>query len=270
MSAALSLLPLLALLAARATPAAPPATVAEHAGAPKPKGIMRVADVRPGMDVIAWTVFTGRKVEPFHGVVLGVARNFFGPRRDVVLVDFDDERVRHTGIVHGMSGSPAYIGDKVLGAVALVLSPFPKDAVAGVTPLEYMLAEGDDIPGGPPPAGGGTAPAPARGGARLMADPPNAIPATAALRPLAAPLVFSGLSPQVFARFRPDFEALGFTPVLGGGGSDPGSDLGPADLQPGACIDDDHLAKVASHGGQPAKPDVSAVAYIEFGRLEER
>ena len=114
-----------------------------HAGsaAPRPAGFISVAEVRPGMEVTAWTVFSGNEVEPFRGHVLGIARNFLGPQRHVILVEFTDERIRHTGIAHGMSGSPAYIGDRLLGAVSLVLSPLPRDAIAGVTPIEYMLGE---------------------------------------------------------------------------------------------------------------------------------
>ncbi|MFM7199675.1 MAG: hypothetical protein ACKO6N_02690 [Myxococcota bacterium] len=102
---------------------------------------MEVSEVRPGMQVVAYTVFEGSTVEPFRGVVKGIARGMLGPQRDVVIVLFEEPRMKHVGIVHGMSGSPVYIGGKLLGALSLALSPLPKDALGGVTPISYMLDE---------------------------------------------------------------------------------------------------------------------------------
>jgi hypothetical protein len=221
---------LLAVSLAGAAPAtsgtagAPGAAPAD--GPPPARGIVTVDEVRPGQEVTAWTVFEGTRIEPFRGRVLGVARNYFGPARHIVLVDFHEERVRHTGIVHGMSGSPVYLGDRVLGAVALVLSPFPKDAVAGITPIEYMLADAGD-----------PAPAPATAAAAAVdVEPKGAVPDGALLRPIATPLVFSGVRPEVFAHYRSRFAAAGLEPVLGAGGADPSSPLGADDLKPGAPV----------------------------------
>ena len=198
------------------------------AQAPAPAGIFRVADVKPGMEVTAYTVFAGTTVEPFHGRVLGIAKNLMGPARDIVLVDFYEDRLRHTGIVHGMSGSPVYIGDRVLGALSLSLSPLPKDAIAGVTPLEYMLAEADREPGGPPP--------PRRAdGRRLPARRcPGRIPRDTCSSRSARRWSSPASGPRSSQRFRADFAALGLEPMLAAGGTDPTLALGPDDLQPGA------------------------------------
>ena len=52
----------------------------------------------------------------------------------------DDPRVKATGIAAGMSGSPAYIDGKLVGALSYGWS-FSKEAVAGITPIEEMLEE---------------------------------------------------------------------------------------------------------------------------------
>jgi len=182
------------------------ATTAASAGPPARPQVLPVADVRPGMEVTAWTIFAGDTIEPFHGRVVGVARGFRGPGRDVVLVEFLGERLRHTGIVHGMSGSPVYIGDRLLGALSLVLSPFPKDPIGGVTPFESMQADGL-IDGG----------APAHN--RPHTEPPGLLPGDALLQPLAPPLVVSGLPPAALALLRPALEAVGLRSVQAVGGA---------------------------------------------------
>lgn len=138
---------------ARNAPALPPAQ------AP----FMALSDVRPGMHVVGYTVFEGTQVEPFRGVVKGLARGMLGPQRDAVIVLFEEPRMKHVGIVHGMSGSPIYIGGKLLGALSLALSPLPKDALGGVTPIAYMLDEAKLE--GPSPGGAGSGlPLPSREG----------------------------------------------------------------------------------------------------------
>ena len=44
------------------------------------------------------------------------------------------------GIAAGMSGSPVYVDGKLMGAIAYGWS-FAKEPLAGVTPIESMLAE---------------------------------------------------------------------------------------------------------------------------------
>lgn len=119
------------------------ATVASAAPPPPPNPnaapIMRLAEVKPGMKGYGSTVFAGTKPERFNVEVVGVLRNFL-PRQDIILVRSDDPRLIHSGIVAGMSGSPVYIDGKIIGAVAYGWA-FSKDPIAGVTPIESMLAE---------------------------------------------------------------------------------------------------------------------------------
>ena len=66
----------------------------------------------------------------------------FLPQQDVILIRAEDPRVEFSGIAAGMSGSPVYIDGKLIGAIAYAWS-FAKEPLAGVTPIETMLAEGD-------------------------------------------------------------------------------------------------------------------------------
>ena len=100
---------------------------------------MRVDDVRPGMVGEAHTVFSGTRPEAFKVRVVSVVRNFL-PKQDVILVRAEDPRVEFSGIAAGMSGSPVYIEGKLVGAIAYAWS-FAKEPLAGVTPIEVMLAE---------------------------------------------------------------------------------------------------------------------------------
>ena len=89
----------------------------------------------------AYTVFSGTKPEPFKVKVVSVVNNFL-PQQDVILVRAEDPRVAFSGIAAGMSGSPVYIDGRLIGAIAYAWS-FAKEPLAGVTPIEAMLAEGD-------------------------------------------------------------------------------------------------------------------------------
>lgn len=100
--------------------------------------IMPVEEVQPGMIGVAKTVFTGTQIEEFQVEVLDIMKNFF-PKRDVILVRLLGDDLEHMGVVAGMSGSPVYIDGRLVGAIAYRFGQFPKDPIAGVTPIENML-----------------------------------------------------------------------------------------------------------------------------------
>src|SRR5215469_138891 len=100
--------------------------------------IMRLADIKPGMKATAWTVFQGTEPEPIPIEILGLWKNQWGPKQDVILGKMGGKAAR-TNVAGGMSGSPVYIDGKLIGAVALRLSVFSPDAICGITPIELML-----------------------------------------------------------------------------------------------------------------------------------
>ena len=125
-----------------------------------------------------------------------------------------------------MSGSPIYLYDgdhhaRLAGAFAYGW-PMQKEPVAGVQPIEYMLAMAGD---GGRPAATPTAPLGRSAGPGRWTVPgrSRAIPLTVAeggnaLVPLATPLMTGGLSPRVLRELGPRFAAAGLLPTQAGGG----------------------------------------------------
>ncbi len=214
--------------------------VAWPAAAPR---YMSVDEVRPGMTGIGRTVFDGDKIEEFTVQILGVLRNVNGPRRDMVLARLAGGPLATTGVIAGMSGSPVYIDGRLLGAVAFSLGQFPKEPLAGITPIEEMIQSA-----GPQPRR-----APADGKTRLelpltqervlaslreafsrfgrpFADSPDdvrfdglgsvgsvrAAELGVLMRPIATPLALSGFSGAVGDRLSGVLRDAGFVPMPDG------------------------------------------------------
>jgi hypothetical protein len=97
------------------------------------------------MTATAWTVFQGDKPEPMEVEILGVLRGARGPGHDMILAQLHGAKPEYTGVVAGMSGSPVYIGNRLLGSLSYRIGQFSKDPIAGITPIEQML-EVRDIP----------------------------------------------------------------------------------------------------------------------------
>jgi hypothetical protein len=219
-----------------------------------PADVIPLREVRPGMEGVGRTVFEGATIESFSVRVLGVLENAVGPRRSLVLARLEGGPLARTGVIAGMSGSPVFIGGRLLGAVSYAF-PFGKEPIAGITPIGDMLEAAAD-PEAPRaastrlPLRGSSLAAPldADAVAAVLGRPlPALVPgafrgealpaglAGADLRPLALPLVFSGFDASAFEWARGVFQAMGFAPVMGGGasGSSHGA-VGP--LEPGAAV----------------------------------
>lgn len=123
-----------------------PACLLGQAGPPPSTGgVFPLSQVRTGMKATAWTVFTGTKPEPMDVEILGVLRGARGPGHDLILAQLHGTKPEYTGVVEGMSGSPVYIGTKLLGALSFRIGQFAKDPIAGITPIEQMI-EVRDLP----------------------------------------------------------------------------------------------------------------------------
>jgi len=202
------------------------APVRPRAGKPP---IMRASEVRAGMKGTAWTVFAGSEPEPVPVEILGLMKNAWGPRQDIILGKMTGKASR-TNVAGGMSGSPVYVDGKLVGAVSLRLSVFSPDSICGITPIELMLEINDFDQ---------TRPADARSPDRAAILPSIPVPggvaleasagAPALLTPIGTPLVFSGFHDNVISQFAPVFRQMGVTAVQGGAGST----LGSARPEPG-------------------------------------
>ena len=71
----------------------------------------------------------------------------YAPKQDLILARIHSEAIEKTGIIAGMSGSPVYVDEKLVGALAYGW-PFSKDPICGITPIQSML----DIRKAPPSA----------------------------------------------------------------------------------------------------------------------
>jgi len=94
----------------------------------------------------------GKGIRRFDVEILGLLKRF-APRQDLILARVSGAGLENSGIIAGMSGSPVYVNEKLVGALAYGW-PFSKDAVCGITPIQGML-EIRHAPAAPPvPIGG--------------------------------------------------------------------------------------------------------------------
>jgi hypothetical protein len=93
--------------------------------------------IKPGQTGYGKTVFEGARVDTFQVEILGVLKNV-GPKQNLILARLSGGPIARTGVFAGMSGSPVYIEDKLVGAVAYAF-PFAKEPFAGITPIREMV-----------------------------------------------------------------------------------------------------------------------------------
>jgi hypothetical protein len=197
-----------------------PAPVRPKAGKPE---IFKLADIKPGMKGYAWTVLAGNTPEAIPVEILGLLKNQWGPKQDIILGKLGGKATR-TNVAGGMSGSPVYIDGKLVGAVALRFSVFSPDAICGITPIELMLeVNGFD----------NSRPEDARTPDKAVAQDSVQVPsgmlaqvlsANAAasgggnftMTPIETPLSFSGFHQNVLHDFAGLFSQLGMTVAAGG------------------------------------------------------
>lgn len=200
-----------------------------------PPQILTVDEVHAGMKGVAYTVFEGTKPESMGVEVLGVLKNMNGPRSDMILVRLQGPKPEYTGVVAGMSGSPVYIGGKLVGAIAYRIGTFSKEPIAGVTPIAEMLeinefdksvatalpaatAKNEDVDKTSTPGSSGNE---MQNYAQL-------------LKPIDAPFVFNGFTEGSIKTFADKFAAAGIVPVMGVGGAS--GDKQPEPIEPGSSV----------------------------------
>jgi hypothetical protein len=109
------------------------------ASRPQASPFFPIDQVRPGQVGVGRTVFSGTTIEEFKVHVLGVLRNVLGPRRDLILARLEGGPLATTGVIQGMSGSPVYLDGKIVGAVSYSIGSFPREPIAGITPIAEMI-----------------------------------------------------------------------------------------------------------------------------------
>ena len=210
------------------------------AGAAAPS-ILPFSEVRAGMKGTGKTVFAGTAVEEFQVEIIGTLRNI-GPGQDLILGRLSGGPLAHTGVLAGMSGSPVFVDGKLIGAVAYSWG-FLKEPIAGITPIEEMLAAAARGEGAADPPKSG---APLDRAALSRLRSPDAVaaffpdgilarlPRPGAAAPISVPVSVAGIGAGGLDRISPLFGRLGFAPMQGGGaGHSP--DPSPA-LVPGSAV----------------------------------
>jgi hypothetical protein len=169
-----------------------------------------LSQIQPGMKATAWTVFEGSEVEPVAIEIIGIWKNAWGPKQDIILAKMFGKALR-TGVAGGMSGSPVYIDGKLVGAVSLRISVFSPDAICGITPIDLMLEINQFDSSKPADAKTPQSVA----GNRQMAVPENVL-SGAMMQPIETPLTFSGFHESTLRNFGAAMQQMGLRPVMGG------------------------------------------------------
>ena len=199
-------------------------------------------EVESGMRGTGLTVFEGTRVESFDVEILGKLPNI-GPGQNLILARCSGGPLEQTGVLSGMSGSPIRIDGKLVGAVAYSWG-FAKTAVAGITPINEMLAimERD------------AEPAAARTGSTFVGPDDLArlsrpgrladffstrfealVRRSGGSLPTSIPLAVSGMPARGLERLSPDLTRAGFLPVLAGR-YEGRADAPAPPLEPGSAV----------------------------------
>lgn len=197
--------------------------------------------IHRGEQGTAWTVFQGTKPEPMGVEILGLLHNAIGPGKDMIIARLEGAKPDYTGVVAGMSGSPVYIGGKLVGAISYRIGQFSKEPICGITPIAQMLevhapaATASTQQASDAASVGNLAQnTVSDGGVSWGAD---------SFQQIDAPLAFSGFSPEAIALWKEHTHVPGLTAVTGlGGGSGSGGlgGMAPASVQhsiePGSAV----------------------------------
>ena len=249
---------------------------------PATTSLMPIDEIKPGMVGVGRTIFEGSEMKDFKVHILGVLKNVQAPQRNLILAKLEGGPLADTGVIAGMSGSPVYIDGRLIGAVSYSIGAFPKEPIAGITPIAEMIEATADTGGrrGTSPQARLELPVtPERLAAAIrsnyarvamFADRPAdvqvfGVPASTGsqmgtlLRPIATPLVLSGMDTGTSDLVASMFREAGFTPMLGGAGGDAAADTGP--LRPGDPVG------VSLLGGDSEMGATGTVTHVDGDRV---
>jgi hypothetical protein len=212
--------------------------------ASEPK-LFPIENIRIGMKGFGMTVFQGSKPERFEVEVLGVVSGFANPKQDIIIAKLSGGQVDKTGVFAGMSGSPVYIDNMLVGAVAYAF-PFSKEPIAGIQPIQNMLGqvergnEQETRPTNPlsfntllGQADAASNSLSALSGARTVSS------GAGQMIPIATPVSFSGVPQSVIDMFADDLRKVGIQAIAGFGSASKNTAMVPYDentLAPGSSV----------------------------------
>jgi hypothetical protein len=185
---------------------------------PSDGGFYPLNEVHRGQMATAWTVFTGTKPEPMQVEILGVLRGARGPGQDMILARLRGTKPEYTGVVAGMSGSPVYIGNKLLGALSYRIGQFAKDPIAGITPIAQML-EVKNLPVTTQWASTSLPRSQSATGTQTQSEAGSVPVGNMNFQAMETPLVMSGFHPEAVRLWQKEMAGTGLDLIAAGGGS---------------------------------------------------
>ncbi len=208
-----------------------------------------LAQVKPGMTGYGLTVVRGTRIERFDIQILGTLKG--GPISDLILFRGTGPVIRGAGgTASGMSGSPLYIGGRIIGALSYGYHFAGQDAdLSLATPIEEMLKLL-----GPPEPGAGNAAVPRvydaaapmvtpagrisrvvlmRSNADAAAYNARPLPETIAMAPTAVPVFAGGVSTPAAALLARQLGRYNIVPTQGYGGK---REFTPPPVEPGSSM----------------------------------
>ena len=202
-----------------------------------PEKFMPLEEIKPGMQGKCYTVFSGTTVEPFDFEVISIEYDAL-PDWDIIWVKCSGENIEKTGIASGMSGSPAYIDGRLIGALSFGYRNQREESnVVGITSIELMIQVTQR----------GMTPNLSYQGHQLLNLGSNWVSQTAEILPfgnnpitnrktanfldvplgnanpseLKTPVAMSGINPRMLNLLQPVFEKYKMLPLQAAGGSSP-------------------------------------------------
>jgi hypothetical protein len=232
--------------------------------------IMPLSQVKPGMKGLGKSVFAGDKVENFEVEIIGILENV-QPKKNWILARLSGRNLETTGVIAGMSGSPVYIEGKLVGSVSFSYR-FVKEAIAGITPIEEMLAVSRKNLESGLRAGSGLSLLEGNLDSGSLARAYLAVSSRKeavaendrALVPIRIPLIFSGFTDRAFSEFKTVFSQQNFQPIMGAGvASGQTLDLKPAQI----ALDEGQAVGIQLLSGDLDLTAVGTVTYVDGNKI---
>lgn len=208
---------------------APPAS-AQEAPPPRCPDPVPLEQLEDDSTAVGYTVSRGTRPEPFEVEILGVLDDGIAPGRDLIVVDTASAAIDEAGgIWFGMSGSPVYQGDRLVGALGYGFS-VGGSSLAGLTPAEDLEALED-----PAEAQQALKARPALDAAlreRAARRDPKAADPAGRMEPLRVPLAVAGLTPSRTELMQERLDHAGLPFVVTAAGSTAEAQPDPAQPAP--------------------------------------
>jgi hypothetical protein len=168
--------------------------------------------VKSGMSGYGYTVFSGTQIEKFNIKVIATVDSSFGKDK-LILVKLTGKSVEENGgLSAGMSGSPVYLNDRLVGAISYGFEN-ADSSLALVTPIDSML--------------------------RLLTSDEKTVYLThdgIKAIPVVSPVMISGMKRRGFELMSQLLEPYGFKAVFAPDSGTSGLEMGKGLIKPGSAV----------------------------------